>query len=70
MNRSQAGRLGAASRIAQGKTNTAPAQAAFMARFEREVDPEGTLPVAERQKRARAALQAHMIRLSAKAHAS
>lgn len=68
MNRSQAGRLGAASLHAQGKTNTRPATQAFLARFEREVDPDGVLPPAVRAKRAQHALKAHMTRLSAKAH--
>jgi hypothetical protein len=35
-----------------GLTNTAPATAASMARFERQVDPEGALDPAERAKRA------------------
>ena len=35
---------------AAGKTNTAPARKAFLDRFEREVDPEGTLSPAERHK--------------------
>lgn len=49
---------------------TAPARMAFLARFEREVDPEGVLPLAERQRRADHARRAHfarLARLSAKA---
>lgn len=46
---------------------TAPARAAFVARFERQVDPEGVLPAAERQRRAQHALKAHMIALSYRA---
>jgi hypothetical protein len=36
----------------QGKTNTAPAARALRQKFEREVDPDGVLPAAERAKRA------------------
>lgn len=43
---------------------TAPARAAFIARFERLVDPEGVLPPAERRKRAESAKKAHMLRLA------
>jgi hypothetical protein len=43
---------------------TRPAREAFIARFEREVDPEGKLPVAERVKRAQHAHKAHMLRMS------
>lgn len=46
---------------------TAPARAAFLTRFERQVDPEGVLPRAERQRRAQHALKAHMIALSYRA---
>jgi len=35
-----------------------------IARFEREVDPDGTLTAAERQRRAHAAEQAHMARMA------
>lgn len=45
---------------AQGKTNTGPARAASMARFERMADPEGVLAPAERAKRARQYMLAHM----------
>jgi hypothetical protein len=37
---------------------------AFLARFEKQVDPEGKLSVAERQRRAEAAMKAHMTRLA------
>jgi hypothetical protein len=40
------------------------ARAAFIARFEKEVDPERTLPVAERARRAESARRAHMSRLA------
>lgn len=43
---------------------TRPAREAFLARFEREVDPEGKLPAAERAKRAQHAHKAHMLRMS------
>lgn len=36
----------------------------IIARFEREVDPEGQLPPAERRRRAEAARRAHMTRLA------
>lgn len=45
---------------------TRPAREAFLARFEREVDPEGKLSPAERQKRAKQALGAYMARLALK----
>jgi hypothetical protein len=50
----------------QGKTNTKPGRDAFLARFEREVDPDGVLPEAERHKRAQHAMRAHMLTISAK----
>lgn len=43
---------------------TAPARAAFLARFEKEVDPEGLLNPEERQKRAHHARRAHMTKLA------
>ncbi len=46
---------------------TAAARRGFMARFEREVDPEQVLPEAERRRRADHAMRAHMLRLAAKA---
>ena len=45
---------------------TAPGRAALMARFEREVDPDGTLPPDERAKRAENARIAYFTRLSLK----
>jgi hypothetical protein len=60
-------RLGAHALHAQGKTNTGPANAAFRASFEKEVDPDGTLDPAERAKRAEHAYKAHMARLSLQA---
>lgn len=43
---------------------TAPARAAFDARFEREVDPERVLPSAERERRAAHARKAYFARLA------
>ena len=47
--------------------HTAPARAAFMARFKREADPDGSLPLAERARRAEHLKKAYFIRLSLKA---
>jgi hypothetical protein len=46
------------------KQLTQPARDAFMARFEREVDPDGVLPEAERLRRAKAAKTLHFQRLA------
>jgi hypothetical protein len=43
---------------------TERARAAFLSRFEREVDPDGALPIAERQRRAEHAKRAYMLRLA------
>lgn len=43
---------------------TAPARRGLIAKFEREVDPEGQLSSAERSRRAEQLLRAHMIRMS------
>lgn len=45
---------------------TAPARAAALSRFERQVDPDGTLPVAERQRRAEHAKKAYFTGLALK----
>lgn len=45
------------------RATTEKARAAFLAKFEAEVDPDGTLPPAERAKRADHARKAHMARL-------
>lgn len=47
-------------------TATETARAAFLDRFEREVDPEGVLPPVERAKRAKNARRAYFTRLSLK----
>lgn len=65
--RTMRARLGAHAMHAQGKTNTAPARAAFEQRFLDEVDPERVLSESERNKRAHHAQQAYMTRLSLKA---
>jgi hypothetical protein len=49
-----------------GLTNTAPARAAFNARFETQVDPEGILDPAERAKRARHARKLFYAQLAEK----
>jgi hypothetical protein len=43
---------------------TANARRAFVERFERQVDPDGVLPAAERRRRAEHAMRAHMTRLA------
>ena len=64
------GRIGALSLHAQGKTNTSPARARFLSRFETEVDPDGTLPAAERSKRAEHARKLYFTRLALKSAAT
>lgn len=51
---------------AAGGTSTKAATAAFIARWDRVVDPEGKLDPAERARRAHWALRAHMSALSFK----
>ena len=64
--RSMRARLAAYSLHAQRdpRETTRPARDAFLARFERQVDPDGTLSLAERQRRAEAARRAHMTALA------
>jgi hypothetical protein len=60
-------------RTADRAKRTENARRGFLARFERQVDPEGKLPPEERQGRAEHAMRAHMQRLalrSAKARAA
>lgn len=45
---------------------TAPARSAFLAKFERQVDPDGVLDDAERARRAKRLLSAHMRQLAIK----
>ena len=47
-----------------GRVLTAPARAAFLARFETAVDPEGRLPADERRRRASHLRAAHFARLA------
>lgn len=68
--RSELARLAAHSlhaKISDPSAHTAPAREAFMRKFEREVDPDGLLDPDERDRRARAAMRAHMSRLRLKA---
>ena len=60
------GRIGAFEQHARhnARETTAAARAAFLARFERQVDPNGVLPAAERTRRAEYARRAHMARLA------
>jgi hypothetical protein len=51
---------------AQGKTSTAAGTAAFLGRFEREVDPQGVLDPEERARRALHARKAYFSRLAFK----
>ena len=52
---------------AQGGTNTGPATAASLARFERQVDPDGVLDPVERVRRAAHARKSYMTALALKA---
>jgi hypothetical protein len=63
-----AGKIGAYAQKAlhDPRELTANARATFLTRFEREVDPAGTLPPAERQRRAEYARKAHFARLALK----
>jgi hypothetical protein len=57
-------------RVQDAAAHTAPARAAFLARFEREVDPEGSLDPRERARRAEHARKAYFLRLAlASSHA-
>jgi hypothetical protein len=48
------------------KETTQAARDSFMARFERQVDPDSVLPPAERQRRAEAARKAYFLTLALK----
>ncbi|MGA3030627.1 MAG: hypothetical protein ABSE58_07830 [Candidatus Limnocylindrales bacterium] len=52
---------------AQGATSTRAGTAAFLARFERQVDPDGTLPADERARRAAFARKSYMTLLALRA---
>lgn len=58
------GRMGALTTHARGHTNTGPATAAKWAKYEAEVDPDGTLDPATRRKRAEYARRLDMTRLA------
>ena len=64
--RALAARIGAFSLHSQRDSReiTKPARAAFLSRFEKEVDPDGTLPPQERQRRAAAAKKAYFTKLA------
>lgn len=56
--------------VRDAAAHTAPARAAFLSRFEREVDPEGSLDPRERARRAEHARKAYFLRLAlASSHA-
>jgi hypothetical protein len=56
--------------ITDPAAHTAPARAAFLGRFEREVDPDGVLDARQRARRAEHARKAYFLRLAlASAHA-
>lgn len=63
---SRRGRIGAHRRWAKDdpKEGTAPARRAFLDRFLDEVDPDRTLPEAERERRAAHARSAHFLALA------
>ena len=61
--RSRLGGLKAASQ-SDPREYTAPARAAFLAKFETEVDPDGILPPSERARRAEAARRLHFTRMA------
>lgn len=66
------GRIGGYALAAQHdpKEYTKNARAAFLASFEKQVDPDGVLPAAERQRRAAAARKAHFVKLALKSSQS
>jgi hypothetical protein len=51
-------------RTADRTTATAPARAGLRAKFAREVDPDGTLPPAELERRVDHLVRAHMLRMT------
>lgn len=58
------GRLGALTVHARGRTNVGPARAAWEAKLIAEVDPDGSLAPAERDRRFQYALRLRMTRLA------
>lgn len=68
-----AAKIAANTRWAYERERQSPMSAAhrgFLARFEREVDPDGLLSADERMRRARSAMKAHMASLALKRHRS
>ena len=68
--RSQHARLAALARWSREdspRAATEAAREAFIARFERQIDPDHKLPEGQRRRAARNAIQEHMLRLSRKA---
>ena len=57
-------------RTADRSARTRPAREAFLKRFEKEVEPHGTLPPEDRARRAEHALRAYMLRLRKRAVAA
>jgi hypothetical protein len=55
------------SRTIDRSARTRPAREAFLRRFEREVDPDGTLSPDERHRRAEHAKRAYMLQLAKRA---
>jgi hypothetical protein len=51
-------------RTGDRSARTRPARETFLKRFEKEVDPDGTLPPEERQQRAEHAKRAYMLQLA------
>lgn len=51
-------------RTADRVSATAPARAGVRAKYAREIDPDGTLPPAELERRVGLLVQAHMLRMS------
>jgi len=68
--RTQRARIAAHARWSQqdGASGTQAAREAFLARFERQVDPEGVLPPAERLRRAESAKREHFQRMAYARH--
>jgi hypothetical protein len=58
------GRLGALTVHSRGRTNVGPARSAWEAKLAAEVDPDGTLDAAERERRIGYALRLRMTRLA------
>ncbi|HYK94345.1 MAG TPA: hypothetical protein VE011_00540 [Candidatus Dormibacteraeota bacterium] len=60
------GRLGAYTMLSRNDPHeiTKAARAAFVSKFERDVDPDGVLPLEERLRRAEMARKAHYTRLA------